>query len=262
MKETRIGSQLKIALLQTDIVWENKKANFSFIGDAIDKLEEPVDLVVLPETFTTGFSMNVAKISDAGEETLSWMKQLSISKGISIAGSAIIQEKGLFYNRHYFTDKDGACSHYDKKHLFRIEQEQDYFTPGSQRIIVSLGAFRILLQTCYDLRFPVFSRYKGDYDAILYVANWPASRQHIWETLIKARAIENQAYVMAVNRSGVDGDGLAYAGGSCLIEPQGKVKAILDNAPGSLISTMNIDEVKKLREAFPVYEDADRFSLD
>jgi len=262
MEKTKNESEIKIALLQTDIVWENRKANFSFISDAINKLEESVDLVVLPETFTSGFSMNVPEISDGGEETLSWMKQLSISKGISIAGSAIIKEKGLFYNRLYFTEKDGAVSCYDKRHLFRIEQEQDYFTPGSQRVIVRVGPFRILLQTCYDLRFPVFSRYKGDYDAILYVANWPASRQHIWETLLRSRAIENQAYVMGVNRVGVDGDGLAYAGGTCLIHPHGKDITVLDNTPGSLISAMNIDEVKKLRVNFPVYEDADQFRLD
>jgi len=254
---------MKIALFQTEIFWEDSSANFQNIEDYVNQLTEQVDLIVLPETFTTGFSMNVKKYADDTGATVKWMKKTAMRKNCAISGTAMIKEGNDYFNRHYIVSAEGVITQYDKRHLFRMSRERDYFKPGDRRVVVEIGGFRILLQTCYDLRFPVFSRYKGDYDAILYAANWPAIRQLVWRTLLKARAIENQAYVIGINRSGgFDGEGLEYSGESCVVSPTGIVKEKMDETPGILVVELNIDDVRSWREKFPASEDADSFSLD
>ncbi len=255
-------NSINLVLFQTDIIWEDPSANYLNIEKYLDNIEEPVDLLALPETFTTGFSMNADKYAGSGNETISWMRDIARKKQCALSGTVTIREGDHFYNRHYFVNKEGGLFQYDKRHLFKIGGEQDLFHPGKERVVVHVGAFRILLQTCYDLRFPVFSRCRGDYDAILYAANWPGARQHVWETLLRARAIENQAYVIGINRSGgVDGEGVEYAGGSCLVNPLGIVTEQMDDAPGIRIIQLDINEVQTLREKFPVSEDADDFSI-
>lgn len=255
-------NELRIALFQTDIIWEDIDANLGAIEEMVAGIDEPLDLILLPETFTTGFTMNIEKNVDADGRTVRWMQKIARSSACAISGTVIVKEGESCFNRHFLVQAGGEVTHYDKRHLFRIGGERDSFTPGNSRVIVKLGPFRILLQICYDLRFPVFSRYQGDYDAIIYAANWPCVRHHVWETLLKARAIENQAYVIGVNRSGFDGEGLAYAGGSCLINPLGILQKTMKEAPGIMVQSMNINKVTSLRENFPVSEGADRFLIE
>jgi omega-amidase len=254
---------MKIALIQTEIIWEDQAANLLDIENYIALIKEPVDLMVLPETFTTGFSMNVQEYADDAGVTVDWMKKMALRKKCALSGTAMIKEGIDYFNRHYFVNGEGEITIYDKRHLFRMSRERDFFKQGDRRVVVELGGFRILLQTCYDLRFPVFSRYRGDYDAILYAANWPAIRQLVWETLLRARAIENQAFVIGINRSdGFDGEGLEYAGESCVIDPLGVVKEKMDGTPGIRLVELNIDDVRSWREKFPASEDADSYTID
>jgi predicted amidohydrolase len=178
-----------------------------------------------------------------------------------IAGSLIIKEKNLHFNRLYFVGPNGYLAHYDKRHLFRMGREQEFFSRGSERVIVSLGKFRILLQICYDLRFPVFARNRGDYDVILYVANWPTKRAFVWDSLLVARAIENQSYVIGANRSGIDGLGDGTCGKSCVIDAKGKKIARMQRAPGILISNLNLNSLNIFRKKFPVLQDRDDFEI-
>ncbi len=255
-------NELKIALFQTDITWEDIDVNFRGIEALIAGKDEPVDLILLPETFTTGFTMNIEENLDTEKRTLKWMQEMARSSGSAISGTVILKEGDACVNRHYLVKTDGEETHYDKRHLFRIGGERDFFSAGTNRVIVKLGPFRILLQTCYDLRFPVFSRYQGDYDAMIYSANWPCVRHHVWETLLRARAMENQAYVIGVNRTGVDGEGLQYAGGSSLVDPLGIVLGTMNHEPGIMIKSIKINKVTSLRENFPVSESADKFTIE
>ena len=219
------------------------------------------DLIILPETFTTGFTMNVRENADGEGRTEAWMKKAARETGAVVTGSCIVRIGEQYYNRMLCVDPDGGVEYYDKRHLFRMGREQLYFTPGDRRVIVQIGTFRILLQICYDLRFPVFARNQGDYDAILYVANWPTARQPVWEALLTARAIENQAYVIAGNRCGDDGEGMGTCGLSRVIDPKGNIVAELDDQPGLLQAELDLDQLKRFRENFPVQEDADDFLL-
>jgi omega-amidase len=252
---------ITLAIIQPHLHWEDPGANLSFFEKEITNLRETPDLVVLPETFTTGFTMNVEDHADRDGQTVAWMQQMAGKTGSTIAGSCIVKEQQKYYNRLYWVSPSGRVVHYDKRHLFRMGREQLHFSPGKQRVVVELNGFRILLQICYDLRFPVFTRNRGDYDAILYVANWPTARQPVWETLLTARAIENQAYVIAANRSGTDGEGMDNCGLSRVIDPKGNIKARLNEQPGVLISSLDLDELQAFRANFPAYEDADDFRL-
>ncbi len=254
-------NSLKLAIIQSDLFWEDIDANLNFFNNKIKAIREHIDLVLLPETFSTGFTMNVEKFADDGNKSLDWMIQLAHEKSVSIAGSLIVKEGNKFFNRMYFVDHQGKVDHYDKRHLFRMGREQEYFTRGEKRVIVKSGNFRILLQICYDLRFPVFARNRGDYDLIIYAANWPAPRQTVWDSLLVARAIENQAFVIGANRSGIDGEGVACCGNSCVIDPKGNVKARLDDQPGLIITSIDLEEVSVFRKNFPVHEDADDFEI-
>jgi predicted amidohydrolase len=229
----------------------------------LEKMSPETDLVILPETFSTGFTMQSDRFSeDENGKAVSWMKKVAVEKQTYVTGSLIVMEERNIFNRLYWVSPDGVVGYYDKRHLFRMGREDKHFVPGTSRPLFNLGEFRFLPQICYDLRFPVFSRNRGDYDVLFYVANWPAPRQPVWETLLRARAIENQSYVLGVSRVGIDGLGVEHLGGTCVIDPMGNVVHIMDNQPGILTTTIELDRLRNFREKFPAWKDADRFTLD
>lgn len=250
-------NDLIISGLNLNIIWKNKTENFKQIESAFK--ETSADVIMLPEMFSTGFYMKPEEIADRNEETLEWMKKFSKEKNIAVCGSASICEGGKFLNRFYFVEPSGNYSSYDKKHLFSYSGEDKKYSAGNERIIVNYKGWRILLQVCYDLRFPVFSRNNGDYEAILYVANWPKSRIDAWKTLLKARAIENQAYVFGLNRIGIDGNNLEYPESSYCFSADGTEISTTNNN----IVTANLDAVKlkEFRNKFPFLSDRDEFLL-
>jgi omega-amidase len=254
---------ISVTLLQTNIIWENPEANRDVIQQLLLKNNIKTELILLPETFTTGFSMNAAALAEPmNGNTIEWMRQLAEKFNTAVAGSVIIKENNHFYNRFIFITPDNALHSYDKRHLFRMGNEDQNFSNGTSRVIINYKGIKILPQVCYDLRFPVWSRNRNDYDLAVYVANWPASRIEVWNTLLKARAIENQAYVIGVNRVGTDGNGIEYCGESQFIDPYGNKKESLGNASDSLMTiSINIDELNDFRSKFPVWKDADEFRL-
>jgi predicted amidohydrolase len=251
---------MRITLLQQDIVWGGKNTNIESAQKAIEQNPHS-DLYILPEMWSTGFSVHPQEIvSLSNDPALLWMKHISKKLDIAVAGSIAIEENGMYFNRLYFINGEDM-SYYDKHHLFTYGHENEAYTPGDKRIIVRYKEFRILLQTCYDLRFPVFQRNKMDYDMILYVANWPESRQQAWNILLRARAIENQCYVAAVNRVGND-PFCHYAGGSMIISPYGDVIASCKmNETHAISCDIDIKVQNAFREKFPVLSDADDFMI-
>ncbi|MDH6355588.1 omega-amidase [Dysgonomonas sp. PH5-45] len=254
---------MKISLIQTDIVWEDKARNLALTEEKIASLSGKTDLVILPEMFSTGFSMNSHNLAEANDgSTVSALKLWAQKYKVAICGSHIGQSAGKFFNRGFFITPD-AEYYYDKKHLFRMGEEPKHFEAGHSKLIVNYKDFRICLQICYDLRFPVWSRnVDNEYDLLIYVASWPVPRIHVWDSLLVARAIENMAYVCGVNRIGTDGNGLNYSGGSRLIDAKGKIlSSIQDGA--EQIETIEISkaELDNFRQKFPVWKDADSFTI-
>ena len=220
------------------------------------------DLFVLPEMFSTGFCTRPEGIAEpVGSDTLLWMKQKAAELNAALAGSIAVEENGHFYNRFYFVHPDGQVQWYDKKHLFTYGGEHKSFTAGAERVIVNFRGVRILLQVCYDLRFPVWARNRKDYDMILYVASWPTPRVDAWNILLRARAIENQCYVVAVNRVGED-PACQYCGGSAVIDPYGHTLASCeDNKSCTAEATIDMDVLEAFRKKFPVLDDADPYQI-
>ena len=248
---------LKIAGLNLDIVWKNKSANFEQIETQCDAVQ--ADLFLLPEMFSTGFCMEAEKVADRNLETLTWMKSFAKSKEAAVAGSVSVEENGSFYNRFYFVFPDGNFEYYDKRHLFSYSGEDKIYTAGTERKIIDYKGFRILLQVCFDLRFPVFARNQDDYDAMLYVANWPKSRVDAWKSLLKARSIENQAFLFGLNRIGTDGYNLEYEESSQVYYPDGKEISIREN---NLIRTeWHLEKLQEFRNKFPFLKDRDGFEI-
>ena len=256
-------STLKVAVLQTTLVWQDCHANLTQLTAQLADLEQ-VDLIVLPEMFSTGFSMDSSQVAEPEPgEALLWLKQQAALYQAAITGSVAVRTaEDHRVNRLYFVAPDGAVQFYDKRHLFRMAGEHHAYQAGQQRVIVNYRGWRILLQVCYDLRFPVFSRNKNDYDAMIYVANWPAPRSRAWWVLLQARAIENQAYVFGCNRVGQDGNGMQYVGDSLIVDYLGKPTAELaaDEA-GVLYATADLKALHAFREKFPAALDADKFDL-
>ena len=249
---------MKIAGLNLDIVWKNKEKNFQFIEEQFKSIE--ADIFLLPEMFSTGFCMDAAEVSDRNEESLEFLKKISEEKNAAVCGSAPVEQDGKFYNRMYFVQPGSETVFYDKRHLFSFSGEDKVYTPGDKRVIVNYKGFRILLQVCYDLRFPVFARNNDDYDAILYVANWPEKRVGAWEHLLKARAIENLSFVFGLNRIGTDGNGLFYQESSHCFFADGSE---ISQKNGNIISAdLNMDELKDFRQHFQFLNDRDHFSID
>ena len=253
---------LTAALIQCELAWEQPADNRQQIGALIDDLWADTDLIVLPEMFTTGFSMNaLANAEEPGGATEQWLLNAAKQRHCAITGSIAVHDDGGVYNRMLFATPDGV-QHYDKRHLFRMAGEHQRYLPGADRVIVTWRDWRINLQVCYDLRFPVFSRSLGDYDLLVYVANWPAKRRMHWRQLLIARAIENQACVLGVNRIGEDAKGLAYSGDSLAITAQGELLLDMQNDSGAARVTLDSSALQQYREGFPCHLDADRFHMD
>ncbi|REF27680.1 putative amidohydrolase [Xenorhabdus cabanillasii] len=257
-----IAQNLKVTMIQTDLVWENATKNREYIERHIAQLTDS-DLIILPEMFTTGFSMKPQAIAETMDgPSIQWMKKQAAAKGCTIVGSMIITENQHFYNRLLWVNADGSIAHYDKKHLFSFAQEDHEYTAGNAPLIVDFKGWKIATFICYDLRFPIWSRnINGHYDAALYIASWPAKRSLHWCTLLQARAIENQSYVIGVNRVGQDGNQLDYAGDTMLIDPLGEI--LLHERDNEAVNTMTISlaHVRDVRERFPFLKDADPFVL-
>lgn len=252
---------MKVTLLQTDLEWENKQYNLNNIHFQIEELID-TDLIVLPEMFTTGFTMKPQNLSETMDgETVAWMLLMSVKTNAAVCGSIIIEEDGKYFNRFIWVEPNGTIKHYDKRHLFSYAGEDKNYTPGNKRVIIDYKGFRICPQICYDLRFPVFSRNTGDYDILLYVANWPSVRTEMWTKLLEARAIENQCFVIGVNRTGEDGNGMEYDGRSTVINPSGAPKMILNKTYWTNTVTINKDELDNYRNQYPFLKDADKFNL-
>jgi omega-amidase len=254
---------MKISLIQPDTIWEDKKANFRAMEKLIVPLFGDTDLVILPELFNTGFSMKPEILGESsGEETFVWMKKIALAGNFGLGGSYIVREKDRFYNRFIFVSAEDSVWHYDKRHLFRMGEENNYFARGTQKLIFSFRGVRISPFICYDLRFPVWSRSSQDVDLLIYSSNWPFARREVWNTLTKARAIENQCYVAGVNRVGTDGNQILYCGDSRIVHPYGNV--IISAGPdkeGSITGEISVNELSEFRKKFPVLEDADDFSI-
>ena len=248
---------MRVTILQRDIAWASPDLNIKRIDEAIES-NAGADLYVLPEMFSTGFCTEprgIAECADGG--SLAWMKRKAKAIDAAIAGSVAVEEDGRFYNRFYFVKPDGEVTAYDKHHLFTYGGEHLRFTPGRERKVVEFRGVRIMLQICYDLRFPVWVRNRGDYDMILYVASWPTPRINAWSSLLVARAIENQCYVVGVNRVGED-PSCQYCGGSVVIDPYGKhIASCEDGREMEASAEIDMEALRAFREKFPVLLDAD-----
>ena len=258
-------SVLRLSLLQQPLIWQDATANRAHFAALLAPLAGRTDLVVLPETFTTGFSMEVARLGEpAGGATVEWLRGQAAALGAAVMGSVITQDGPRYFNRLLFVLPDGEVRHYDKRHLFRMGGEHEHFTAGREVWSLAWRGLRICPLVCYDLRFPVFSRRRAqlEYDLLVYVANWPAVRASAWRALLRARAIENQAYVVGVNRVGVDGERVAYAGESAAIDFLGEPLADLGAAAQVSTVTLDLAALQGFRSKFPAHLDADAFTLE
>jgi omega-amidase len=273
-------STLTITTVQSELQWENKSANLSMFEEKIRNLTGKQELVILPEMFSTGFSMNPAALAESMEgTTVNWMKRIAAEKKIILTGSVIIEENGAYYNRLIWMLPNGQFGHYDKRHLFGYAGEDKYYQPGTKRLIASVKGWKINLQICYDLRFPVWARQsesslaqvniappersqKGvEYDLLIYVANWPERRALAWKTLLQARAIENQSYVIGVNRVGKDGNDIYHSGDSMVIDPMGEVLYTKAHEEDIFTTGLDKDRLDEIRRKLPFLNDADDFLI-
>lgn len=251
---------LKITLIQPDILWENIQANLDRYSAMIAEIEQ-TDVIVLPEMFTTGFSMNPENLKETVEgKSVKWMKKMAVEKNAAVTGSLIIGEKGKIYNRILWVFPDGQFQSYDKRHLFTMGDEHKHYDKGYKKLIVEYKGWKFCPLVCYDLRFPVWSRNAENYDVLIYVANWPAARRHVWKNLLVARAIENQSYCVGVNRVGIDGNGVEYSGDSALISPKGK-SFFIGKTESIQTFDLSLPELRNFRNKFPVLNDKDQFSI-
>ncbi len=252
-------------MIQSHITWEDRDENLGYYGELLRRVSGRTDIAVLPETFTTGFSMDVERLADTMDgPTVGAVKGWASKYRMAVAGSFIVKDGGKYFNRALFITPEGEEHYYDKRHLFRMAGEDSRFAAGDKRTVVSYKGWNICLQVCYDLRFPVWSRNRGnEYDLLIYVANWPETRKRVWKTLLSARAIENMAYVCGVNRVGIDGKGFVYRGDSMVFSPKGKKLA--DAGKREEITrtcTLSHADLDELRAKFPAWKDADAFALD
>jgi omega-amidase len=255
--------KLKTALLQVDLVWEDIESNKIHFEKKITRLSEDVDLIILPEMFTTGFSMNAENLAEPSKgPSFEWMQKMASKKNAAVTGSIITSENGVFYNRLYFVFPNGTSEKYDKKHTFTLARENETYASGSERLIVHFKGWKICPLVCYDLRFPVWARNTEDYDLLLYVANWPASRIHAWDILLQARAIENLSYCIGVNRVGRDGKELEYIGHSAVYDGLGRrVSKNTSEGEFSEEVTLHKDQLNKTRSQLRFLQDRDHFTL-
>ncbi len=288
-------SALTITFIQPNLIWENKKANLALLQQKIESIKEKTEVVILPEMFSTGFSMKPELLAETmSGETIEWMKKIASSKKIIITGSVIIKELApsllparagtdgeraggeAFYNRLIWMLPNGEYGMYDKRHLFAYGEEHNHYSAGNKRLIAQVKGWKINLQICYDLRFPVWARQtapsqpppKGEekeasleYDLLVYVANWPEKRSAAWKTLLQARAIENQCYVVGVNRVGEDGNKINHSGDSMIIDPLGEIVYHKENEEDVFTYTLQKEKLDEVRKKFPFWKDADPFFI-
>lgn len=254
---------INISIIQADLIWENKEANLNTLESNIFSLIKGTKLAILPEMFSTGFSMNTAELAEEmNGPTIVWMSKWAKKKSIYLCGSLIIKEYGHYYNRLILMSPRGEIVEvYDKRHLFSMAEEEKHYSPGNNKLIWDISGFKIAFYICYDLRFPVWLRNTEQVDAMVFVANWPSKRIHHWNTLLQARAIENQVYVFGCNRVGVDGSGHTYSGESKIISPSGEILFNLPNNKGIISCEMQRSEITKVRRYMPFLNDADKFDL-
>jgi omega-amidase len=260
-------SNLTITTIQTNLHWEDKAANLQMLEEKINSIKEKTEIIVLPEMFTTGFSMKPELLAETmNGETLQWMKRISAAKKIILTGSVIIEENGSYYNRLIWMLPNGQYGVYDKRHRFACAGEDNHFSAGTKRLIASVKGWKINLLVCYDLRFPVWARQQSqpegaEYDVLIYVANWPEKRIHAWKTLLQARAIENQCYVVGVNRVGNDGNDIHYSGESMIIDPMGEVLYTKKEDEDIFTIVLDKTHLQTGREKLPFLRDADGFMI-
>ena len=278
-------STLTVTTIQANLQWEDKPANLRRLAKMIDSIGDPTEVVILPEMFSTGFSMRPEVLAEQmNGPTVNWMRETATRKKIILTGSLIIEEDGDYFNRLIWMLPNGQMGCYDKRHRFAYAGEDKHYTAGTRRLIASVKGWRVLLLVCYDLRFPVWSRQQmpategnagqdtgsrdeaGDpsleYDVIVYVANWPERRSHAWVTLLQARAIENQSYVIGVNRVGDDGNGIAHSGDSMIVDPLGQT--LYHATPKEDVFTLTLmkENLETARRRFPFWRDADHFNIE
>ena len=270
---------LTVSLVQTALFWEDISSNLQMLEKKILSIREKTEVVILPEMFSTGFSMNPVALAETMDgPTMNWMKKMAAEKKCILTGSIIIKTSGgpepLYYNRLIWMLPDGHYGYYDKRHLFAYGKEHQYYTPGNGRLIASVKGWKINLQVCYDLRFPVWLRQSNpanplsdrdkaepEFDIIIVGANWPSTRRHAWKTLLQARAIENQCFVIGVNRIGTDGNGLAYSGDSMVVGPLGEILHPISENEEVHTLTLNKEIIETVRKQFPFWNDADHFLI-
>jgi len=261
-------SSLSFTLVQTQLHWEDKDANLQMLEQKINAIKQPTHVVVLPEMFSTGFSMKPEQLAETMDgPTLQWMKNVAATKKVILTGSVIIEENGNYYNRLVWMLPNGQYGYYDKRHLFAYGEEDKHYASGSKRLIASVNGWKVNLMVCYDLRFPVWARQQFDedrnfeYDVLIYVANWPERRNTAWKSLLRARAIENQCYVIGVNRVGNDGSDIYHSGDSTVIDPLGEI--LYEKAHDEDIFTIQLNKVQlhSIRKKFQFWRDADDFEI-
>lgn len=270
---------MHVTILQTDIVWEDKQENLRLLRGKLVKLRGEAEIVVLPETFSTGFSMNSRKLAEpVSGETITTLRRWAAEFGFAIAGSFIACDEDvnednhedsapspekIYYNRAFFITPEGDAYYYNKRHLFRMGKETEHFTAGTRRPVISYRGWNILLLVCYDLRFPVWSRnVNNEYDLLIYVANWPVPRRRVWDVLLQARALENICYVCGVNRIGTDKNHMPHSGGSVIYSPKGELLAsVPDDEEGAATAILDLSALREFRLKFPAWKDADFFEL-
>jgi len=266
-------SGLGFTLIQTRLHWENKNANMEMLEQKIHAIKEATHVVVLPEMFSTGFSMKPEQFAETmNGTTVQWMKKTAASKKIILTGSVIIEDDGKYFNRLVWMLPDGQYGYYDKRHLFAYGEEDKHYSAGTKRLIASVNGWKINLMVCYDLRFPVWSRQSPpsqgegrgealEYDVLIYVANWPERRNIAWKSLLRARAIENQCYVIGVNRVGNDGNDIYYSGDSMVIDPLGEILYEKANEEDVFTIQLSKEHLIEVREKFQFWRDADGFEI-
>ncbi len=255
---------LKVSLIQSNIFWEAPQKNREMFQEKIEALSGQTDVIALPEMFPTGFSMKAKQFAETMQgATVAWLSEMSAKTKANIIGSVIIQEKGTYFNRLIWAKPDGQLLHYDKRHLFRMAGEDKVYSAGSKRLIVDLNGWKILPLICYDLRFPLWARnHKNEFDLIIYIANWPERRISHWNLLLKARAVENQCFVAGVNRVGKDGNGIMHTGQSAVVDYLGEELSVFDPEEKIETFTLSYSSLENYRRKFPVWKDADLFTID
>lgn len=260
-------SALLITIIQTNLYWEDKTANLQMLEEKINSISIKTEVVVLPEMFSTGFSMKPELLAETMEgETVQWMKRTAAAKKIILTGSLIIKEENNYYNRLIWMLPNGEYGVYDKRHRFAFAGEDNHYTAGTKRLIASVKGWKINLQVCYDLRFPVWARQQSqsegpEYDVLIYVANWPERRSLAWKTLLQARAIENQCYVIGVNRVGNDGNNIYHTGDSMIIDPMGEMLYTKKDEEDVFTIQLEKEQLDRVREKLPFLKDADGFMI-